>query len=214
MNTPEPHLPLLSFADIARGDFGDAGEDSAQTYGTLLHWTRSFLMSAHPDLGRTGDVCPFTAQGARIDTLRFGVSLACGRDVPVIRQQMLEAFRAFDSIPHAKRMGNFRAVIVGFPNCRDAEGLAGLSAVQRTLRLKSLLHDRMVGLFHDRTEEEGLWSSTFRPLRCPIPLLAIRALVEQDAAFAVRNPMLVPTYLKRYKMSGGRRLVAQWLRRA
>ena len=214
MSPAAPRFPLLSFTEIAKSDFGDADQDTVTTYRMLLDWTRSFLMSAHPDLGRTGDVCPFTAQGARMDTLRYGVSLASGRDVPLMRRQMLDAFEAFGAMPHPKRMGHFRAVIVGFPNCRDADGLEGLSAVQRTLRLKSLWHDRMVGFFHDSNEAEGLWSSTFRPLRSPIPLLAIRALVENDAAFAVRNPLLVPTYLKRYKVPGGRRLVAQWLRRA
>ena len=214
MEPTEPALPLLSFAEIVSGDLTGMAPDLAQGLRALTHWTRTFLMSTHPDLGRTGDVCPFTAQGARLDTLRYGVSLAAGHDLARIRREMADAFDAFDRVPHPRRMGHFRAVMVAFPNCADPKGLETLAAVQKSLRLKSLRTDRMVGLFHDGTEAEGLWNAAFRPLRSPIPLLAIRALVENDAAFAARHPMLVPTYLKRFKLAGGRKLMAHFLRRA
>jgi hypothetical protein len=208
-------FPLLSYAEIAKGDFGDQlSPERAQIYRTLFHWTSSFLMSPHPQLGRTGDVCPFTAQGARLDALRFGVSEASGRDASRIGEEMLAAFEEFEKIPHPARMGNFRAVLVGFPNCRDEEGIATLAAVQKSMRRLSFRRGRMIGVFHDRTEAPGLWNPDFRPLRSPIPLIAIRALVENDAAFVMRHPLLAPTYLRRFKFAGGKRLVSHLWRRA
>ena len=170
-------------------------------------------MSGHQDLGRIGDVCPFTARGSRLDTLRFGVSLATGAEVAEIRRLMLEAFEAFDHIDHPPRMGHYRSVIVGFPNCTDAVGLKALESVQKTLRFKALRRHRMVGLFHADTDATGLWNPAFRPLRSPIPLLAIRLLVENDAAFALRHAMLIPVYLQRFKVAGGRRMLAHLTRR-
>ena len=205
-------LHLKSYADVAGDEFCGAPDAAAQAYATLLDWTRSFLMSTHPDLGRTGDVCPYTARGSRLDTLRFGVSLATGADTAEIRRLMFAAFEAFDDIGHPPRMGHYRAIMVGFPNCTDAAGLATLASVQKTLRFKALRRHRMVGLFHAGTEATGLWNPTFRPLRSPIPLLAIRMLVENDAAFALRHAMLIPVYLQRFKVAGGRRLLAHLTR--
>ena len=64
-------LQLASFRQENGGRFGAMGGD---TVAIIRRWTRDFLMSDHPELGRDGNVCPFTAFGARIDTLRFGAS--------------------------------------------------------------------------------------------------------------------------------------------
>src|SRR5688500_15391697 len=47
---------------------------------TLLDWVENYLMAGHPDLGRTGAVCPFTKQAAKIDTVRLGISQAAPQD--------------------------------------------------------------------------------------------------------------------------------------
>jgi hypothetical protein len=60
--------PRLTMAEARAGAWG---EDTAMQ--TLIGWVESYLMSAHPDLGRTGAVCPFTKQAARIDTVRLAI---------------------------------------------------------------------------------------------------------------------------------------------
>jgi hypothetical protein len=64
----------------------------------------------------------------------------------------------------------------------------------------------MIGLFEPNSEAEGLLNRDFRPLRAPVPVLAIRTLVEQDAPFVVRNPLLVPVYLAKFPIAGLARL--------
>ena len=66
----------------------------------------------------------------------------------------------------------------------------------------------MVGFFEPNSEDRGLINPDFRPLRAPIPLLAIRLLVENDAPFVLRNPLLAPIYLAKFPFKGSRRLVA------
>jgi hypothetical protein len=208
-------LPWFSFTDMARGRQHETlNAPHAACLGAVFDWTRTFLMAPHAELGRMGDVCPFTAQAARIDTLRFASSDASSLDPARARQDMLEAFAAFDRIPVLVKMANFRAVLVAFPHCADDEGLAMLAQVQKSLRRLSFRQGRMIGLFHDGTAAPGLWNADFRPLRAPVPLLAIRALVAQDAAFVRRHPLLAPTYLARFRLSGARRLLPLLLRRA
>src|SRR5258707_14326056 len=101
-----------------------------QALETITDWTRTFLMRDHAELGRDGNVCPFTSMGARIDTLRFGVSEANSKEPLRIRGELLEAFAEFDKIPYPRNMGIYRAIVIGFPNCGDPEGIAALAEVQ------------------------------------------------------------------------------------
>ena len=41
-----------------------------------------------------------------------------------------------------------------------------------------------------------------------MPVLAIRHMVEQDAPFAVRHPLLLAPYLMRFPLAGAKRLIA------
>jgi hypothetical protein len=185
-----------------------------EALATLKQWTRDFLMSDHPQLGRDGNVCPFTSFGARIDTLRFGVSDANGGDHDRVRGELLAAFKQFDQIPHPAKMGVYRAILIAFPNCADDEGVKTLARAQKSLRLTSFLRARMIGVFYADAPEPGLWNKDFRPLRAPIPLVAIRSLVVADAAFVMRHPLLTPSYLYNFPLAGPRRLAEQAMRKA
>ncbi len=182
--------------------------------GVLKNWARDFLMSDHPELGRDGNVCPFTSFGARIDTLRFGVSEARPDDYERVRSELLKAFAQFEDIPHPPKMGVYRAILVAFPNCTTAEGIATLARAQKSLRLTSFLRARMIGVFYPDAPEPGLWNERFRPLRAPIPLVAIRSLVAADAAFVMRHPLLAFSYLYNFPLVGARLLAERALRRA
>lgn len=80
---------------MAQARIGAWGDDAAMT--TLADWVESYLMRAHPDLGRTGAVCPFTKQAAKIDTVRLAISRAGAEDeeeaFSLIRRTFAEARR-------------------------------------------------------------------------------------------------------------------------
>jgi hypothetical protein len=183
------------------------------TYRLLHDWIRSYLMSSHRDLGRSGDVCPFTAQASRLDTIRIGVCEARSSDLVPIVRTMHRCFEEFERIACPRSMRHFRTIIVGFPKLSDEEGLDCLRAAQAQLKFYSLVRAKMVGLFHGEAEAPGLWNPSFRPLRSPIPLLAIRHLVENDAPFVARHPLLVPTYLVKFPVTGSKRLFAHFAKR-
>ena len=171
----------------------------------IAGWVRGFLMRPHPDLGRTGHVCPFTAQAARLSLLRIGVERADAE--AAIGRTMREAMRAFDQMPCARSARLFRTVIVAFPQCAGPDGIAVLRRVQNAMRHHSVVRARMIGLFEPDSQAAGLINPSFRPLRSPVPALAIRMLVEQDAPFVLRNPLLLPIYLAKFPLAGARRLM-------
>jgi hypothetical protein len=171
---------------------------------------RAYLMRPHPDLGRTGAVCPYTATSAKVDLALVGASSAQGEDE--IYEEMREAVVAFDAIECAPALKAFRCVLVGFPDCEREAGCATLKRVQNRLRPESTRRAKMIGLFEPQAEDRGLINPAFRPLRSPLPLLAIRSLVEGDAPFVIRNPRLAPIYLWSFPRSGLGRLWQCWRR--
>ena len=196
---------LLSFAQ-ARADIAvDPAANAA--LATLLNWVETYLMREHPDLGRTGAVCPFTRQAARIDTARLAICTAAPDQEERAFALIRSGFGALDAIPCKPGMTHFRTVIIGFPNCTGKGGVAMLQRVQKRHKLYSLARGRMIGLMHDASEAPGLWNSDFRPLRAPLPVLAIRHMVEHDAPFAARHPLLLAPYLAKFRLTGAKRLI-------
>ena len=186
----------------------DVAPEISAVYRSIGRWISSYLMSAHAELGRPGDVCPFTAQAFRLDTIRIGVSGATGADVGEIARLMRDCCRGLRAIPCPESLRHFRTIVVGFPAIKDEDGLQGLRTVQTRLKPYALLRGLMIGRFHPNTNDPGLWNPDFRPLRSPIPLLAVRYLVANDAPFALRHPLLMPAYLARFPLSGAKRLLA------
>src|SRR5262249_38837701 len=176
---------------------------------SVAGWVRSYLMRPHADLGRPGEVCPFTSRAYQLDTIRIGVSFAADRDGALITKTMRDCLRQFMQIACDDAGRQLRTVIVAFPNL-TADGFAALRAAQRRLILGCLWHGLMIGLFRPDSEDEGLWNPDFRPMRAPIPLLAIRHLVRNDAPFALRHPALLASYLCRYSAAAPRHLLANF----
>jgi hypothetical protein len=204
-------LVLLSMKQVCEPNFPSAiPPDLLPTYRSIARWITSYLMSAHPDLGRAGDVCPFTAQAFRLDTIRIGASKTTSANI--IKSTMHDCFRQFALIPTAKSMQHFRTIIVGFPGINDERGLEALKTAQAQLKFHCLPRGLMLGRFHAGSNDPGLWNPDFRPLRSPIPLLAIREVVEADAPFAMRHPLLVPAYVWKYPLAAPKRLIAHLLK--
>jgi hypothetical protein len=176
----------------------------------LLGWVESYLMQGHPDLGRTGAVCPFTRQAAKLDTARLAVSHATAADEDEAFALIRTCFAELEQIRCKPGMEHFRTIIVGFPECAGPEGVAMLQRVQARHKFYSLSRFRMIGMMHDASDAPGLWNPDFRPLRAPMPVLAIRHLVEQDAPFAARHPLLIAPYLLKFRLAGLSRLFAYW----
>jgi hypothetical protein len=186
--------------------------DALASYHLIARWMTSYLMASHPDLGRPGEVCPFTSRAHRLDTIRIGVSLAASDDIAVIKGDMQDCMRQFSEIACDEATRHLRTVVVGFPNLNDDDGIGALRAAQGHLKLRCLWRGLMIGRFHPESDDQGLWNRDFRPMRSPIPLLAVRHLVRNDAPFALRNPALLASYLCRYSLSAPKHLLANFVK--
>lgn len=205
--TAQSQAPRLTMEQARQGAWAD---DPAMQ--TLIGWVESYLMRGHADLGRTGAVCPFTKQAAKLDTVRLAISRAGPDDADEAFALIRKCFAELEEIPCKPGMEHFRTIIVGFPDCATPEGMTMLEGVQKGHKFYSLSRFRMIGYMFAGNEATGLWNPDFRPLRAPMPVLAIRHLVEQDAPFAARHPLLMVPYLAKFKIAGLKRLYEFWRR--
>ncbi len=150
----------------------------------ITEWVKDFLGNPHPDLGRPGPVCPFVPQSLKSNNLQLAV----------IRPQKLETKQIEEIVflyrdiflkiePRVGQAALNKAIILIFPDVHIDDTSRLIDSVQQKLKPFFVEQGLMLGEFHNRTESPGLHNPNFRPLRSPIPLLAIRHMVESDLPF-------------------------------
>jgi hypothetical protein len=167
---------------------------------TVLRWAWDYLCQPHPDLGRTGNVCPY-AQGA-LDRGTFFLTVQPGPDPdPAAAAARLRRYRDWfvelSEPTAAARM--FHTILMLFPDLSTDRVPEIVDGLQVQLKDEFVARGLMIGEFHDGPPPKGgLWNPDFRPLRCPVPVLAIRHMVPTDYLFLEGNPEHVKMYLRLY----------------
>ncbi len=192
----EPFSAPLSVSEIAHF------AENIDTFSEAAEWVRAYLARPHPALGRSGSVCPFAKPALVKDTIRVAVvRLAHGdKRAQIIRaiQYHLEAFLATAG-PDNERL--LHSTLIVFPDVSLDEAPELIDRTKEELKRKFIEQGLMLGEFHARNESPGLHNRDFRPLRSPIPMLAIRYMVPTDFVFLDRAEYDVSTriqYLQAY----------------
>ncbi|MDF5725179.1 MAG: hypothetical protein PUP91_32960 [Rhizonema sp. PD37] len=147
-------------------------------------WVKTFLGRPHRDLGRSGPVCPFVPQALKSDSIRSTVIRAKNLEPQQIEEIVLNYRDTFLELePRDREVGINKVILLVFPDIPLDDTDKMIDAVQQKLKPFFVESGLMLGEFHNRTESPGLHNPNFRPLRSPIPLLAIRYMVEVDLPF-------------------------------
>lgn len=158
---------------------------------TILDWVEGFLARPHPDLGREGKVCPFVPESLARNTIQFFVVRLADKDPndTSVIEKHVQHFRDY-FLQQEKSEGKaniFRSLLMIFPDITDDEAPVLIDSVQKKLKPSFVREGLMLGEFHAHNQGPGLRNPNFRPLRSPIPLLAIRHMVESDIDFLSRS---------------------------
>jgi hypothetical protein len=160
------------------------------TLAGIVRWLREFIARPHPDLGRPGSICPFVPNSLNIDSIWLAEVTEENPSEERIAAIITEYRNVFlDTEPKSGPESMNKAFMVAFPSL-IAHGTEGNALVDRVqYRLKPLFVERgiMLGEFHSTNESPGLRNPDFRPLRSPVPMLAIRHMVESDLPFMTRD---------------------------
>lgn len=176
---------------------GDVPARYREPLAEILRWSEEFLVSAHPDLGRTGPVCPYTAPSLRKDLFVLGMPVDGGAtDMPAVIAQLRTWHERIGATLDPKDR-ELLALLMVLPDF-DHEDSTELDELQRAAKDEFVADGLMIGQFHPVCPQPGLWSHTFRPLCSPIPLLAVRQLLVYDLPFLMDVDVHIDEYLKRF----------------
>lgn len=198
--SPRTEADLLTYSEARR--LAERGGELA----ALHDWLDTYPMRSHPELGRTGAVCPFTRMARKLDAMRVGICRAGPDDEGAAAAIIGRGWQELERIPVDGSADQFRAVVIGFPNCDSDAGVEMLHRAQRRYKFYAMFRFRMMGFLHPRSEIGGLWNPNFHPLRSPMPAVALRCMVEQDAPFIATHRQQWVPYLIRFGLRGARRM--------
>ncbi|MFQ4142701.1 DUF6875 domain-containing protein [Chlorogloeopsis sp. ULAP02] len=167
----------------------------------VMEWVKTFLARPHPDLGRSGAVCPFVPHSLKSNSIRLAVIRAKNlqpQQVEDIVKNYRDTFLEIE--PQDREDGINKAFLLIFPDLDLDDAATLIDSIQQKLKPFFVEEGLMIGEFHKRTETRGLHNQDFYPLRSPIPLIAIRFMVEADLPFLMNanNLDLRVKYLEAY----------------
>lgn len=172
------------------------GADPMGEFDTIKDWAENWLSKSHPDLGRSGAVCPFT--GTSIKKNLFRVALVRGNTFDHCRMVALleEIAAAFPSLPPTEAPDSvYKAVVLVFP---DVTEFGQIDAVQDECKTAFVKRGLMVGQFYPGHQHRGLHNADFRPLDAPFAMLAVRHMVATDYPFLCDDERWMDAYDARF----------------
>ena len=191
----EDGLYLWSNEEIEQESMSSLSEPDQLVLREILCWSQSYLLHPHPLLGRDGPVCPFT-KPSLAKQLFFIATPEHGRDLSRIKErvQRLRQMYASFILTQDEASRNFLTFLIPLPDF-DLSDAGPLDDLQGQLKNDFVKQGLMIGQFHPKCEQQGLWNEEFRPLKCAIPLLAIRVMVLYDLPFLMETHDHLDAYL-------------------
>lgn len=176
-------------------------KSTSSSLGVTLDWVENFLGKPHDELGRKGPVCPFVPTSLALNHIWFAEI----KDEAVGFQSICNIITKFREVflstePRNQPAAMNKALLVVFPHITE-KGAALVDKVQAKLKDDFVDKGLMLGEFHPTNNSSGLRNPEFRPLRSPIPMLAIRHMVDSDLPFLIKEsypPTLRRLYIKAY----------------
>jgi hypothetical protein len=143
----------------------------------ILAWAREFLATENSETNRPHGsqvVCPFVAGSIERNAFRLvfhpevnGFSV---EHVEEILESYIEVFKTIP--PFDPQYKSNRCLLVVFTNIDDAN-LGVLDVAHGLLKTKFANRGLMLGQFHPKCDEQGIWNPRFRPSKSPHPLMAV-----------------------------------------
>ncbi len=167
----------------------------------VMEWVKSFLSRHHPDLGRPGPVCPYVPHALKSNNIEMAVIRTKNHESQQI-EKVVKNYRDIflETAKNQKEATTTKAFLLIFPDVHIEDTTPIIDSIQQKLKPLFVESGLMLGEFHKRTQSPGLHNPNFRPLRSPIPLLAIRFMGEFDLPFleSPDDPHLRIRYLEAY----------------
>jgi hypothetical protein len=202
-------LPTLHSADrllaSSADEFDPAARNTADAV-TLLsaaRWAKDFLTKPHPELGRSGHVCPYVNAAIREQLFLLTVLRKADSQQRQAEQVVLRLGRHFLQLePKAGRQAQLKTIVVLFPDLPKERAGDVINEMHRRLKPFFLSRGMMLGEFFADSSKPGLHNPDFRPLRSDVPLLVIRSMMLMDIAFLNDRARFARAFIQNFGARG------------
>ncbi|MEV0679061.1 DUF6875 domain-containing protein [Actinosynnema sp. NPDC050436] len=193
-----PVHPLVEPADFAADRLPDAVAAHEDALRVVHRWAWEYLCEPHADLGRRGDVCPYT--GTSLQKNLFFLTVHPGKPTdPAELAELLRHYREWfpELEPTGGAGAQFKTILVLFPDLVGPADFAVVDRTQELLKVEYAAEGLMLGEFHPGPPDKaGLWNPEFRPLVSPVALLGMRHMVPTDFPFVRGDDATLSVYLR------------------
>ena len=179
--------PLPLTADRAVSSLQVLAEGD-ETYETVSAWLASYVSQPHPDLGRSGPVCPFAAPALAAGTVFFTAYRFDGEpSLERMTRALEEALRCFQLLAWQEEKVDLASLIVTFPDLAQDDWHL-IDDGHRASKTRFVEAGCMLGQFHPACEEPAAHNAAFPVNRAPVPLMVIRHIASHDILFLDEDP--------------------------
>jgi hypothetical protein len=188
---------LFNLKDITKKNIPDPYLAYTDELKLFAGWVNNFLAKSNKNLGRTGAVCPYVQYAEEKEYFKVGIFDEPNPDASAIAALIRGFKEIFITMnPSNKKDEKFKAITILFPNLTETQIFEIIDGVQLQLKPEFVKQGMMIGQFYEDCQQGGLRNSNFKPLQSPVPLLAIRYMVETDWPFLEGDKILEQAYHK------------------
>jgi hypothetical protein len=196
----DPRCWLAELSDLEREPMPERVRENLGTLRATVDWAKAYLAQPHPDLGRSGPVCPFVRPAMGKGTIFFTVWPGDRLDADEV-ESVVRSYRDWflELEPAQGREAQYKSINILFPDIPAGDVERLIDGTQERLKPVYVRDGIMIGEFHPGPPKKaGLWNENFRPLKSPIPLLSIRYMVATDFAFLRDRREFMEAYLNAF----------------
>ncbi|MFJ9968932.1 DUF6875 domain-containing protein [Streptomyces avermitilis] len=161
-------------------------------------WLTEYISASHPEIGRTGPICPFVSPSRKNRTLEIRIRLV-GRapSLELVEEIARSSLREYALTSWQGRNPMLQAMVVVIPDLRS-EDTGMLDQAQARVKDDFVAQGLMIGQFHENCDVTAARNPRFTVSKAPVPVLAIRAIALHDVFFLSERPHWFQKYREKF----------------
>ncbi|MEU3765290.1 DUF6875 domain-containing protein [Amycolatopsis keratiniphila] len=171
-------------------------------HGALSDWLEDYIKRPHPELGRSGPVCPFVGPAQRAGAVELVAHHWSGpRNLEEMSALVADAIQFFRTAPWQSDNTTLRALVVAVTGLEPSDWRLFDGDTQVVAENAVVAQGLMLGLFHPNCVEPASRNTSFPVNRSPLPVVVIRNMAFHDILFLHSDPTAFGHYLRRFGSS-------------
>ncbi|MGW6918975.1 DUF6875 domain-containing protein [Kitasatospora sp. NPDC054939] len=172
--------------------------DLDKALDTVDQWLTDYISRPHPELGRSGPVCPFVEPARRAGVLETRIRLVGPTPSRALLTEIVRCgLDEFHEVEWKGANPNLRSLVLVLPDLTP-DHLHLLDEAHAAVKPECVPRGLMIGQFHERCEEPAARNPGFPVSRSPVPVVALRAMAIHDVLFLSDRRDWFAEYVRRF----------------